>query len=224
MADDPISFSSAEAPLVVTDNLSDSERAQRDSHFESIWNDIDAADAEKAEKVEPKADRPLAELKKAPTFDEVESTPEPQAAPTSKPEAELEVKSTRPASKPPDVEAEPIKPAKPAAPTSEADDLDAMEPHPSASSRTKSQFAELKASAKQFREEAKTWKRLEPTLKELGYDLPEEPVEPWRCAPTNSVLVVPIGVAACLEQDSCAAACTSRKDDRHASWLYQSPP
>ena len=45
----------------------------------------------------------------------------------------------------------------------------------SASPRTKSQFAELKSAAKQYKEEARTWKRLEPTLKELGYDLPEEP-------------------------------------------------
>jgi len=80
-----------------------------------------------------------------PTFDEFE----PPAAPTApKPEAktapeiaepEAKVKSSKPSSTPPPVEAEPVEPAA----TTEVD-LDSLEPHPSASPRTKSQFTELK--------------------------------------------------------------------------------
>jgi hypothetical protein len=130
------------------------QKAKLDESFENFFQEQDA----KEEATTPEA--------KGPSKDQESISAEQPAPEPKKPKAE---RKRKPA-------AEDI-PEVPEEVADEPDELEKYQPHPQSSQTVRNDFKGLKSAARTFKQKAQAWETLEPALKELGIQIPDNPEE-----------------------------------------------
>jgi hypothetical protein len=163
-------------PAVSIPSMSSEEQTKLHAHYDELWKQVDEA-AEHERETPPELPSAEPEAEHAEAHVREHQKPEPEEWEPKHDESPKPRKSKKPEAKAPSVDIidQPIAPAAEKSAATGEPDLDSFQLHPNATEKQKSEFANLRAAAKRYKESDKTFRsKLAFLANEFGIELGDD--------------------------------------------------